>query len=178
MYDDIIEDYTKKDYAFEWYSYGLAHEDDAIIKFVLHWIAFNWRYKTMATLPKFQNRRNKPSEKDLINEFCDMYFEKLQNYDAFSTPEFDIFNEGAVYSYKAEEGNKFEEQCDNNFKALKTSKGKDRVKALFNTLYVVRNNLFHGSKALKNPRDVKLVQSSSIILEGYLKEVIKDARFI
>ena len=32
------------DYALEWYKYGLDKNDDAIVKFMMHWIAFNWLY--------------------------------------------------------------------------------------------------------------------------------------
>lgn len=49
-----------------------------------------------------------------------------------------------------------------------------QVESLLITIYQVRCNLFHGSKSLHNPRDLELVRSSSIILEGYLKAYLID----
>ena len=44
-----------------------------------------------------------------------------------------------------------------------------RTLALFQTLYTVRCNLFHGSKSTNNKRDIALIRTSATILQIYLQ---------
>ena len=84
--ESIMEE---KDYALEWYRYGLEKNDDAIVKFMMHWIAFNWLYS--------EYRRNSRSlESEAIKEFCKNKYEKLSRFDAFSSPAIAIFLEQPV----------------------------------------------------------------------------------
>ena len=81
--ESIMEE---KDYALEWYRYGLEKNDDAIVKFMMHWIAFNWLYS--------EYRRNSRSlESEAIKELCNKKYEKLSRFDAFSSPAIAIFLE-------------------------------------------------------------------------------------
>lgn len=81
--ESIMEE---KDYALEWYRYGLEKNDDAIVKFMMHWIAFDWLYS--------EYRRNSRSlESEAIKEFCKKKYEKLSRFDAFSSPAIAIFLE-------------------------------------------------------------------------------------
>ena len=51
--------------------------------------------------------------------------------------------------------------------------GLEQLTSLILTIYHVRCHLFHGSKSLKIDRYVELVRASSIILEDYIREVLK-----
>ena len=66
----------EKDYALEWYRYGLEKNDDAIVKFMMHWIAFNWLYS--------EYRRNSRSlESEAIKEFCKKSMRSCQDLTPF-----------------------------------------------------------------------------------------------
>lgn len=148
-----------KDYALEWYRYGLEKGDDAIVKFMMHWIAFNWMYSEC----------RKGNERANIREFCRRNYERMSRYDPFGTGAYLVFEDGPVRSeYRDETRN------ESPYGALRHSSGERRVESLLLTIYQVRCNLFHGSKRLHIQRDIELVRSSSIILEGYLKALLVE----
>lgn len=68
-------------YALEWYKYGLNHKDDDVVKFIMHWIAFNWMYVKCQC----------GSEKNNISAFCSINRNKLNRFDAFSTEAYKVF---------------------------------------------------------------------------------------
>ena len=159
-----LRQYFKNNYALEWYQYGLKTKNDAIIKFTMHWIAFNWLY----------GESQGGSEREQIKAYCEQWQEELLSYPAFDTPEIQIFLEGPVYDSRGRHKN----ESQDIFKELTTGEGLDRVVSLLKTIYQVRCNLFHGQKMLHNDRDVCLVESSSVILEGYLNAVLNyDKRY-
>jgi len=151
-------------YALEWYGYALEKHDDLIVKFMMHWIAFNWLYSEC----------DSNNEKDKIRQFCgnEETFKRLSRYDAFSTEAIEAFKEGPVSSMRPRGG----ERSSNRYLYRKILEGseQERVEALLLSIYHVRCNLFHGSKSLRNDRDLKLVRSSAIIMEGYLEALLRD----
>ena len=150
-------------HALEWYRYGLEKNDDAIVKFMMHWIAFNWLYS--------EYRRNSRSlESEAIKEFCKNKYEKLSRFDAFSSPAIAIFLEQPVRDIL---NGRVTSEGKDRYWSLVHDSGLEQLTSLILTIYHVRCNLFHGSKSLKIDRDVELVRASSIILEGYLREVLK-----
>jgi len=46
------------------------------------------------------------------------------------------------------------------------------IEEVFEALYVVRNNLFHGDKEITDERDEKIVKFSYQILKQFMKEII------
>ncbi len=147
----------KNNYAWEWYKYGLQKEDDEIIKFMFHWIAFNWLYT------KYSGRT-----RGKIEGFVNNNYSALSRFDAFSSPAISIFMDKNVIDILHDDEN------ESDYRGVVSGRGKERIKCLLYTILCVRNNLFHGSKSLHNPRDIELVKASSIILEGYLREVLFD----
>lgn len=139
----------------EWYYFGLKHKSDNIIKFMTHWFAFNWLYDEMSGR----------TERDRIIKFCEEKMNILAKYDAFSDEAISVFLE---YPVKSEKHHMYK-YANERFNAVKNKS----ISALFETMYMVRCNLFHGSKSMRNSRDVKLVESSAVILEGYLNVYLK-----
>lgn len=39
-------DLYKRNIALEWYQYGLEKGDDFFMRFMMHWVAFNWLYNS------------------------------------------------------------------------------------------------------------------------------------
>lgn len=153
-----------KNYALEWYQYGLKNNDDAIVKFMMHWIAFNWLYGEYKT-------GIETSEKSAITRYCEHNYDKLSRFDAFSRPEIDVFLDKPVEDINRDDRSG---KARERYNSLKCDRGLKQFKSLILTIYQVRCNLFHGSKSLQIDRDVELVRASSIILEGYLRTVITN----
>ena len=153
---------SEKNYALEWYKYGLEKNDDAIVKFMTHWIAFNWLYSECRS-------SSRTLESEAIEKYCEKHYSELSKFNAFASPAITVFQERPVHDV---------------FKGRVTAEGTDRYNSLIHdtglkqltslilTIYHVRCNLFHGSKSLNLDRDVELVRASSIILEGYLRAVL------
>ena len=174
---------AEKNYAREWYEYGRKHDDDPIVKFMLHWVAFNWLYSAYyyrrqdEPTKDFDRRNieNRYSEREKIKKFCKAKYDRLSQFDAFHQKEFSVFKEGKVVSetppYNGYNG---KDDPGKIFDILKDEEKdeEERIEKLFLTIYQVRCNLFHGSKSLMNPRDIDLVRASSVLLEGYLEKVI------
>lgn len=152
----------EKDYALEWYRYGLEKNDDAIVKFMMHWIAFNWLYSEYRL-------NSRTHESDAIKAYCENNYDRLSQFDAFASPAIDIFLDRPVRDIL--NGRVTAEGTD-RYRSLIYGSGLERVTSLILTIYHVRCNLFHGSKSLKINRDVELVRASSIIIEGYLRVVL------
>ena len=146
------------DYALDWYKYGLDNDDDAIYKFMMHWIAFNWLYSEC-------HRGNDTLN---IGDYCEKNFELMSRFDAFSTDDIQIFLEKPV----KDEAHGFSRKA--RYEDLLTQTGAERLKSLLLTIYQVRCNLFHGSKSLRIQRDLDLVHASAAIMEGYLKAILGD----
>ncbi len=151
-----------KNYALEWYQYGLKNNDDDIVKFMMHWIAFNWLYNEY---------REGGDEKNAIRTFCRENYNKLSSYNAFRSQAINIFMEQPVRSVVS---GMVTSEHNSLYRDVVRGEGLSRLSSLMLTIYHVRCNLFHGSKSLMIKRDLDLVRSSSIILEGYLKAVLSD----
>ena len=147
----------KPNYASEWFEYGLK-EDDSIIKFMMHWIAFNWLYS--------ECRREQ--ERSNIKMFCYQNYDRLSAYDAFSSDAFQVFKEAPV---RDETSGRTDRSL---YISMLEDRGEKRLVSLFLTLYQVRCNLFHGSKSLHVKRDIELVRAASVILEGYMNALLSE----
>ena len=146
-----------REFALEWYRYGLD-KDEEILKFVAHWIAFNWMYRECR---KGDDRRN-------IEAFCEREYERLRNFNAFGTGDILVFEDGPVRDEAS--GHK----RNREYTLLMEGTEREAITALLLSIYQVRCNLFHGSKSLRVDRDIELVRSSSRILAGYLKALLID----
>ena len=144
----------ERNVALEWYQYGLEKKDDFFMRFMMHWVAFNWLY----------NSEYEATERGKIRQYFFHNRSRFEAYDAFSSPAIDVFLTGPVY------GNVDPKNAEKDYQGLK----KKDYRCLLMTLYRVRCNLFHGSKSLLNERDQQLVRASAVILEGFLKVLLKE----
>ena len=142
-----------RDIGLEWYQYGLEKGDDFFTRFMMHWVAFNWLYNMFDG--KFEWKR--------IKNFAENNAGKLSAFNAFDIPEFQVF---ALRPIRDGRTGEIGEVRQNRFQKVTDKKS---IPHLLLTLYQVRCNLFHGAKSLCDARDVELVKSSAVILEGYLK---------
>jgi hypothetical protein len=129
------------------------------------WIAFNQIYS------KFSGEEKK--ERDQITKCLEKDEEKQlltkELFDSiFKSPFIKVFKDKPVWRYYKSEfipdPDKYNETVKNE-----NEKWQERIKALFMMIYQVRCNLFHGSKEVSNPRDVKLVRCAGEIIEMYLE---------
>ena len=148
----------EKNYALDWYRYGLEKGDDFFVKFMMHWIAFNWLYSEYYDRDELQK----------IKTFCEDNYYKLSRYNPFDTDAFQIFLEKPIHDIIR--GREY----TIIYESLKKDNGLKRVKSLFCTMYHIRCNLFHGSKSFMLERDRRLVSASAEILEGYLKALLTE----
>lgn len=144
----------ERNIAEEWYRHGLKTGDDYFMRFMMHWIGFNWLY----------NQIDGSDERTKIKKYYDQNRNKFDKVDPFSMPDIDVFIEGAVFD-AAKGMPRF-----GDYERLK----KYSVEALLLTIYQVRCNLFHGSKSLHIPRDRELVRASANILEKYMRALVAD----
>lgn len=140
--------------AEEWYQYGLKTGDDFFMRFMMHWIGFNWLYNQIPCR----------DERQKIKKFYEQNRKTFDKVDPFNMPEIDVFLNGAVFDMTKGEPRTVDYQ---NLK-------KYSAEALLLTLYQVRCNLFHGSKSLRVERDKELVRASADILEKYMKVLVED----
>lgn len=182
--------------AREWYKRG-KEESDTIYKFVSLWIAFNQLYNyRVYNLDAPETRR--------IRDYCKAHIGVLADTISFTESYMDPFIESPVISipvslrgidwrrgkeeitdciYSAvyrgiEDENKrrrigFTAQDYINICNDK-AKVNSRIYSLFQMVYKVRCNLFHGMKMPNPGRDYELVKSSAEILENCLPELIED----
>lgn len=146
-----------KDYAREWYNYGRATKDP-IVKFMMHWIAFNWLYREC----------RQDDEKTNIELYCDEHYDRLSRYNPFVTTDIDAFDEGAIVDERTSE------KQEGLYNGIFSRNARTRMRCLLLSIYQVRCNLFHGSKRLYLDRDKRLVESSANIMEKYLGTVLED----
>ena len=144
----------ERNIAEEWYQYGLKTGDDFFMRFMMHWIGFNWLY----------NQIDGSDERAKIKEFYNQNRKKFDKVDPFNFVDINVFLEGAVYDVVKGIPR------TRDYKMLKEY----NVEALLMTLYQVRCNLFHGSKSLRVERDRELVRASANILEKYMKVLVAD----
>ena len=170
-----------------WYNYGIEHNDPFFVKFMTLWIAFNEQYKKE---PQY-NKKGYLDERLTIQRFCEKNIQKLLSKyeDVFVksklTEEFCNMNslgeyyimDMRAYSLHSPYENKEEEDeyvkyrkkdCAN----IKSGNKKEATLALFNSMYAVRCNLFHGGKEATNERDIELVRCSGEILEMYMNALL------
>ena len=156
----------ENNYALEWYKYGRAHEADRVMHFMMMWLAFNWLYN--------QERYDSgvSSDVDAIRNYCSKHYDVLKQYKAFSSNSMTYFEEAPVSDEisEAKRRERFEILMDWNHKHSEL----ERMQALLLTIYQVRCNLFHGSKSLRIDRNMKLVQATGKIMEGYLKTILDE----
>ena len=142
----------------EWFELGLKNSGDPFVKFIMHWIAFNWLYDFHDDI----------REVDRIRSFCMHNISTLRKYDAYSTEEVKLFLEKPIMDGRT---GCIKERQVNRYKQISRNSS---IPYLIETLYQVRCNLFHGSKSSADKRDVDVVTASSVLLEGYLKVYFEE----
>lgn len=142
----------------EWFELGLKNSGDPFVKFIMHWIAFNWLY----------DFHDDKLEWKRIKSFCDKNIVTLEKFDAFSTEEVKLFLEKPIMDGRTGCFGEFQRERYNQIVHNKS------IPHLIETLYQVRCNLFHGSKSTADKRDIDVVAASAVLLEGYLKVYFEE----
>jgi len=170
-----------------WYNYGVEHNDPFFVKFMTLWIAFNEQYKKN---PQYNSKGN-VDERLTIENFCKENIQKLlDKYDdvfiksklieafrgkndkeEYYIRDMRIYSDHSPYKTRDDE-ERIINYRKNDIKNLKSDDPKKATLALFNAMYAVRCNLFHGGKDATNERDIELVRCSGEILEIYLKALM------
>jgi len=146
---------SEKEMIRQWYYKSLP---DYFSAFTTLWIAFNAYYK-----------RKFPGSGGDHNMVKSLYKDpKHQNL-------FDNLLKGEDFSKAVE--NLMKELCSNPLRNMDTGKeykihDKRKMEEVFEVLYIVRNNLFHGDKKIDIKRDEKIVKLSYQILRLFMKEII------
>lgn len=151
--NSLIE--SDKELIRQWYYKSLQ---DYFSAFTTLWIGFNAYYKR-----KFSNVPL--DHKKVISLFGDQKHKSLYAY----LMKDNNFSE-AVKNLKKELDIRPLIRMDNAVQYKISDENK--MKYVFEVLYVVRNNLFHGDKKLTDERDEKIVRLSYSILSLFMKEII------
>lgn len=172
------------DNALAWYEYALRTGDDSVAKFMMNWIAFNFMY---GEYRKKDDRGVWNTERERISLLCHSRFRDLNRYNPFVEDREAI---ETLIELPVLKGRRFPEwrggprlPYDSARKphemtpaelwgVASLGDGPRRVECLLLTLYQVRCNLFHGSKDPTYIRDLELVESAGIVLEGYIKALL------
>ncbi|MBQ0002214.1 MAG: hypothetical protein KBT21_01620 [Treponema sp.] len=152
-----------------WLDFGMEHNDPFFVKFMALWFAFNQEYNRF---PGNDENGNSDIEYAKIKEFCENYMDKLLSiYDlVFKSPFIDIFTEKPVKDMKKGFTSKHQKKYCRD---LIYGTHEEKTIAIFQIMYQVRCNLFHGGKSPNIDRDLDLVRYSGEILEIYLSVVMK-----
>jgi hypothetical protein len=131
-----------------------AIQDNVFFKFVATWVAFNAFYAEM--FPKLSHQ-----DREQIKKYSELHVTKSKHAELLKKQEYK-----AAVEYFCRQGVHDESDPSSHYD----------TKAIFNQVYKVRCNLFHGGKMPENPRDYKLVESAyeiiSRIVEMELNELI------
>ncbi|MCQ2578046.1 MAG: hypothetical protein MJ176_05900 [Treponema sp.] len=165
-----------------WLKFGMEHNDPFFVKFMTLWFAFNKEYSKFPGVVEKELRdgstkKQKDVEYAKIKEFCEKNMDKLLSVHdlIFKSPLIIIFKEKPVEdmkSVKKWKDNKNESHQEKYYKDLIKGTSKQQTIAIFQMMYQVRCNLFHGSKTPNMERDLNLVRNSGEILEIYLKAIM------
>lgn len=179
--------------AREWFNRG-SRESDAVFAFISYWITFNQLYN--------YDRADEGTDRDRIRDFIGQHADIFLASLDFNEKYFDVFTEAPVlaeavrapdldWSYASERiltsklydaiGSKLYSRtrcgdivADHIDLIDEGSKPLRRIEILFDYIYQVRNNLFHGHKTPSPERNWRLVDSSAQVLEACLPELMKE----
>ena len=135
-------------------------DDKAIFKFFCLFIAFNYLYKSY----RKKNRNNHyNSEFEQICDCVENARRCMDHFDPYSVLNGDseLLKTPVKYVRNIDDGHQQEKIDKSKLEA------KD-INELFHSIYIVRCNLFHGSKQYVEDRDKKLVKESCAVLEYFL----------
>ncbi len=147
--------------AIKWFEKGTA-EQDYIDKFIYLWIAFNALYNSI----EFIGNERERVVAHIVGNYNTQLYEKIFKSSYVKT----FMVKPVINVYKPNQD--LEEFI---FYKLKYSiKNKEKMQMLFNTIYRVRCNLFHGSKTPDSYRDNDLIKNAGAILQIYLNYIFSN----
>lgn len=167
----------RKETAKKWFDLGKLYakyekENNKIfVEFIMYWVAFNCLYNSCVD----------SEENNRIRAYCKQNMSLLKEYNAFEKKQIEILKKSPIcnmwrkISTNRECCKKTEKICKKRHDNLLSDNEDEKISALFQTMYQVRCNLFHGGKSPSDDRDRELVQASAVILSGYLEVLLKDS---
>ena len=171
-----------KDNARAWYDYAIRTGDDSVARFMMHWIAFNFRYSEYCEYR--DGKRN--SEREQIERLCADRYDDLKRCKLFNDPgAMKKLLEYPVLKGRRRPHRSIEPQMpvDRHKKPRDMDPcelwdvacrghGLKRIQCILLTLYQVRCNLFHGSKDPDYPRDRELIREAATIMQGCMEALL------
>lgn len=156
-----------------WYQFGIEHNDPFFVKFVALWMAFNEQFSSIKKpAPRDKNIKYLDyAERTKINIYCEKNVQKMESVHqlVWNSPCIQIFLKEPVKDMRA---GTLTESNQDDFDNLTSKRGIEQTKALLQTIYQVRCNLFHGSKSPDEQRDIDLVRCSGEIMEMYMNAIM------
>lgn len=135
-------------------------DEKAIFKFFCLFIAFNYLYKSY----RKKNRNNHyNSEFEQICDCVENAKKCIDNFDPYGV----LTDESEILKIPVKSVRNIDDGCLQS-KIDKAKLDAKDVNELFHSIYIVRCNLFHGSKQYVEDRDKKLVKESCAVLEYFL----------
>lgn len=176
-YIDFSHEFVK-----EWYERAEeVDETKFLTKFFCYYIAFNHIFYTYAFekgLLKTERGGTRKGERDMIKGLLEDLtgesgHESFKGYDPYS-----LIKHSELLKHVESERVKKKKRPNNHTKDKRTKGSiyqqrlneKD-IPQLFNEIYNIRCNLFHGSKSMKNSRNEGLVKDSNTALRDFLQRL-------
>lgn len=155
--------------------------DNSLFKFMAYWIAFCIVYSADVYSRSdeetgFDAEDEIPNEWEKISKYCKGLGSKLDRIDLCQYREsMKLFAKPVFSTSSHNNKGRAIERAKIIEKALSDSMCVDKTKmaiAVYQTIYQVRCNLFHGSKELEGPRTSELLNASNMFLEGTLNVLL------
>lgn len=171
-----------KDNAYAWYEYALKTGDDSVARFMMHWIAFNFKYSDYCEY--IDGKRN--SERDQIEQLCKDRYDDLKQCKLFYNPdamrkllEYPVLRKRRRPRGSLEPKLPVDRQLkpqnmmpEELWGEVCLGHGLKRIQCILITLYQVRCNLFHGSKDPNYPRDRELIEASAALMQACMEALL------
>lgn len=157
-----------KEFLNEWINRG-DEDSDYLMKFFCYFVAFNYLYSTytFSVKEKAYNER-RFVERNMIESFLWYVFKKNEDFKSYNP--YDNLEDSAELfkGVKSEVKRETEYEIERRLDKL----SKEDPFELFQCIYTVRCNLFHGSKSMDVLRNSKLIKESNLVLRDFLKRFI------
>ena len=141
----------------EWLNYGKGKEP--IFSFLCNYIAFNCLYG------KYPLERD--GHRSELNQIQNMLDKELPILNKQNFSPYKILNDDSEIIKRPVKSMRSQTQI------LRKDLNNHNIYKLFESIYIIRCNFFHGEKQLYNERDRKLITEANSILSYFLEEYIK-----
>ena len=157
-----------RNFVEEWIERANTNEGSYITQFFCYFIALNYLYNAFNYQFLHHNGSGK-TERMMLKNLIRFYHRRSEGLN-WNSP-YDLLDDNSELLRVA----RSETSNNNNHSSYyqKLLDKKDIVE-LFQNIYTVRCNLFHGSKSMKSSRNSSLVKDSNLVLKDFLGKMISE----